>query len=72
MCALSDAFCSVAGGRASFGASDLRRAFYQQGLMPSENELSLLWRRYAKHGSNSVAFPEFAKQLQPCNLGLSY
>jgi len=71
MCALSDVFSIIAGGRLSFSPSDLRRAFYQQGVLPAEHELSLLWHRYARHGSTAVTFPDFARQLQPCSVGKS-
>jgi hypothetical protein len=61
----SSAFAFISDGQMSFLMGDLRRAFFNVDIMISEQQLGLLWRRYAAPGSQEVNFMEFARQLKP-------
>lgn len=63
---LSDVFARMTDGKLTLDKMELRRAFFSQGMVPTEEELQLLWTRYASvRGSKTVTFPDFRRQLQP-------
>eukprot|EP00927_Polykrikos_kofoidii_P042493 TRINITY_DN36486_c0_g1_i1.p1 TRINITY_DN36486_c0_g1~~TRINITY_DN36486_c0_g1_i1.p1 ORF type:complete len:849 (-),score=101.77 TRINITY_DN36486_c0_g1_i1:164-2710(-) len=63
--ALSDVFSRLTNGNPCMRRTELRLALSDIGLHLSEQELDLLWRRYAPHGGFEVSFSEFARQLKP-------
>lgn len=67
--ALADAFALISGGSSTFGAEHLRRALRSRDLSVPEEELDLLWLRYApaagRGASAEATFPLFARHLQP-------
>lgn len=68
---LSEAFAYIADGRRNFLMGDLRRALFSQDFLPSEQQLGLLWRRYAGPRQADVLsgvevnFSDFMRQLKP-------
>jgi len=62
---LSDVFSFLSQGRQSFTLPDLRRALTHLNLRLSEKQLTLMWSRYAPHGSPTVSFRNFIRQLKP-------
>lgn len=62
---LSTAFAHIGDGRLSFLMGDLRRALFSQEILISEQQLGLLWRRYAPRTGAEVNFSDFVRQLKP-------
>jgi hypothetical protein len=61
----SDIFDYLAEGKACLTKADLRKAFFDQGLIVSEDEQAMLWCRYAMDGAYDISFPDFVRQLKP-------
>lgn len=62
---LSTAFASIGDGRTSFLMGDLRRALFSEDLFISEQQLGILWRRYAPGAGIEINFSDFIRQLKP-------
>jgi len=68
--ALHDAFEYISNARYrgswhAFMSSDFRRALFEQGILLSENEIGVLFRRYAPPRSVKVSLSDFMYQLRP-------
>lgn len=62
---LSSVFAYIADGRLSFLMGDLRRAMFTHDIAISEEQLGLLWRRYAPRSDAEISFTDFVRQLKP-------
>jgi len=63
---LNETFNFIANGHSSFSMMDLRRAFLNQGVAASAQEVEMLWRRYQPLPFQiGVRFSDFLRQFRP-------